>query len=339
MLLVKTCQSSLIVLQCSDLGSEAMQDADTNVRDAVNRGIIPGPRLFVATRPLAGTGGYDVHTENELGGSCCPGVAETFDGPHEARRAVRSRIAAGADVIKFYADYRRRVMRWPPLQQHPYISGMKISVPEPNPDIPILDLDEMQTIVREAYLARSPVACHAKTWEGIKMAVEAGVLSIEHGNWVDEELLQLMKSKGCIFVPTLAISERLQPQHIDTFKKNVKRAHEIGVRLAVGGDTGTFPHGQGIREAEIMIEAGIPLEDVLEACCVGGWESCGSDLCSVRFGWFEPGVRADIIAINDDPRVDYKAMRRVDFVMKDAQVWKQSSAAVNMIVHHHVWDM
>lgn len=315
-----------------------MQDADTNVRDAVNRGLIPGPRLFVATRPLAGTGGYEVHTENELGGSCCPRVAETFDGPHEARRAVRSRIAAGADVIKFYADYRRRVMRWPPVQQHPYISGMKITVPEPNPDIPIVDLDEMQTIVREAYLARAPVACHAKTWEGIKMAVEAGVQTIEHGNWVDEELLQLMKSKGTIFVPTLAISERLQPQHIETFKANVKRAHEIGVRLAVGGDTGTFPHGQGIREAEIMIESGIPLEDVLEACSVGGWESCGSDLSSVRFGWFEPGTRADVIAIAQDPRVEYQAMRKVDFVMKDAQIWKRDGVAVGMIENHHTWD-
>lgn len=315
-----------------------MQDADTNVRDAVNRGLIPGPRLFVATRPLAGTGGYEVHTENELGGSCCPRVADAFDGPHEARRAVRSRIAAGADVIKFYADYRRRVMRWPPVQQHPYIGGMKFSVPEPNPDIPILDQDEMQTIVREAYLARAPVACHAKTWEGIKMAIEAGVLSIEHGNWIDEDLLQLMKAKGCIFVPTLAISERLAPQHIEKFKANVKRAHEIGVRLAVGGDTGTFPHGQGIREAEIMIESGIPLEEVLEACSIGGWESCGGYLSGVRFGWFEPGLRADVIALEADPRLDYRAMRRVDFVMKDGQIWKQDGQAVNMIDHHHRWD-
>lgn len=215
---------------------------------------------------------------------------------------------------------------------------MKISVPDPNPDIPIMDQDEMQTIVREAYLARAPVACHAKTWEGIKMAVEAGVLTIEHGNWVDEELLQLMKRKGTIFVPTLAISERLQAHHIDKLKSSVKRAHEIGVRLAVGGDTGTFPHGQGIREAEIMIESGIPLEDVLEACFIGGWESCGGDLSSVRFGWFEPGVRADIIAITGDPRVDYKCMRKVDFVMKDGEIFKRDGLAVGMIDHHHTWD-
>lgn len=170
------------------------------------------------------------------------------------------------------------------------------------------------------------------------MAVEAGVCTIEHGNWVVDELLHLMKSKGCILVPTLPISERLQPQNIDKFMASVKRAHDIGVRLAVGGDTGTFPHGQGIREAEVMIECGIPLENVLEACRVGGWQACGSDLSNVRLGWFEPGVRADIIALAEDPRIDYKAMRRIEFFMKDAQVLNSDGTAVDMVEDLHVWD-
>ncbi|RFU28994.1 hypothetical protein B7463_g7336, partial [Scytalidium lignicola] len=320
-----------------DLGSESMQNADAGVRDAINRGLTPGPRLFVATKVLASSGAYESRTENP--GTCLPAACHAIDGPEDARRAVRERITQGADIIKFYADYRRRIMRWPPVQQHPYIGGMKVPPAEPNPDVMVFDREEMDMIVRESTLAKAPVACHAKTYEGVKMAVEAGALTIEHGYYVNDEILTIMKEKGTILIPTLAIAERL---HADIMTGVVipalQLAHKRGVRLAVGGDTGTYPHGQGIREAEIMIEAGLPLEDVLESCSVGGWEACGGDLCGMRFGWFEEGLRADLIAFIEDPRKNYKAMRRVDFVMKDATVWKQNSQAVGMVEHHHKWD-
>ena len=96
----------------------------------------------------------------------------------------------------------------------------------------------------------------------------------------------------------------------------------MGVRLACGGDTGTYPHGENVRELELMIQAGVPLSEVLEACTVGGWEACGGDLCGRRFGWFEEGTQADIIALCGNPEEDPGALREVDFVMKDGRVWK-----------------
>ena len=111
-----------------------------------------------------------------------------------------------------------------------------------------------------------------------------------------------MRKNGCIWVPTLATAEAEAPQFLGWCKAAVKKAHDKGVRLAAGGDTGAFHHGLNVREMEVMIEAGIPLEDVLEACTVGGWEACGGDQCGFRFGWFEKGNRADIIALETDPR-------------------------------------
>ena len=111
-----------------------MQDSDANVRDAIPRGLIPGPRIFVATRVLASTGSFESRTENGMGGHCLPSGAEAVDGVEDIRRAVRRRIAAGADVIKFFADYRRRIMRSPPAQQHPYIPSVLHLPKEPNLD-------------------------------------------------------------------------------------------------------------------------------------------------------------------------------------------------------------
>lgn len=308
-----------------------MKEADCNVRDAINRGLIPGPRLFVATRAIASTAAYEPRTENHIGGTCLPAGADTADGPDELRRAVRRRIGAGADIIKFYADYRRRIMRFPPKQQHPYIPSVQFSPEAPNPELMVYSEEEMRTIVAEAELADCPVAAHCGSNAGVAAAARAGSLTIEHAYWADEETLLIMKEKGCIMVPTLAVCERLYKSRMPQILSQVKRAWELGVRLACGGDTGTYPHGENAREMELMIEAGIPLEDVLEACTVGGWESCGRDRCGRRFGWFEEGTAADIIALDSDPRTDAEALRKVSFVMKDAKIWKQSGIAVGMV--------
>ena len=330
-----------------------MGESDTHIRNAINRGLIPGPRLFVATKVLASTGSYEPRTESEH--TCLPTGGEAVDGVESARVAVRRRIAAGADVIKFFADYRRRVMRYPPLQQHPYIPNVLHLPAEPNPDILVFEQAEMDMIVSEAKLAKCPVACHAGTIEGAIMAVKAGASTIEHAYFGNDGLYNAMRDSGCVFVPTLTVCEVLHAKRYGEIRVQAKRAHELGVRLACGGDigicllpnmrianmklinVGPVHHGANAREMELMVDAGIPIEDVLEACTVGGWESVGKELCGLKFGWFEEGARADIIALATDPRQDKLAMRKVEFVMKDAQVWKMDGKAVNMVQDNFEW--
>lgn len=324
-----------------DLGTEAMENFDANLRDCINRGLLPGPRLFVATHALASTSGYEIRSENRQNGLALPRASDADDGPWGVRRAVRRRVGGGADLVKFYADYRRKVMRFPPL--HPAVVGTApgagIRFPpdyaEANPAVPLFSQEEMVAIVEEARLARLPVVAHTGTLEGAMMAVRAGVTSLEHVNESSDELFEEMKKRGVIYVPTLAVFDLGLPKaEFKQVQARVKRAFDLGVRMAAGGDTGTFPHGEGVREMELMIDAGIPVEDVLEACTVGGWEACGKELCGYRFGFFEKGARADIIALDTDPREDIKALRKVSFVMKDGEVYKQDGSPVNWPGEH-----
>ncbi len=308
-----------------------MQEADISIRDCINRQLIPGPRLYVSTKVLASTAAYEPRTENHLGGTFLPAGCDAADGPYELRKAVRRRIGFGADVIKFYADYRRRIMRFPPKQQHPYIPSMRFQPDEPNPDHKVFTDEEMEAIVNEAKMADAPVAAHAHTEEGVIAAGKAGVLTIEHASRAGERGLRAMKENGVIMVPTLSVLERLHTKRFPEILEQVKKAHEMGIRLACGGDTGTFPHGENAREMELFMEAGISLEDTLEACTVGGWESCGGDLCGRRFGWFEKGCSADLVGLDADPREDEGALRKVGFVMKDGRVWKEDGKAVGMV--------
>jgi imidazolonepropionase-like amidohydrolase len=315
-----------------------MGEGDAQLRDCINRGYTPGPRMFVATRALASTGSYEPRTENNSGGVCLPLGGEAVDGPEQVRTAVRRRLAAGADVIKFFADYRRRIMRYPPAQQHPYVVGVTHPPADPNPDLLVFAKEEVEALVNEAKMGKAPVACHAGTIEGATIAVTAGVHTLEHAYYADRALFELMKEKRTVFVPTLAVCERVHHRRYHEIKAQTKMAFDIGVRFACGGDTGPYPHGQNVRELELMREAGLPLEDVLESCFIGGWEACGGDLCGTKFGWFEKGVRADIIALTSDPREDEHAFRKVDFVMKDGQIFKQDGKAANLYADHHHWD-
>ncbi len=222
-------------------------------------------------------------------------------------------------------------MRSPPAQQHPYIPSVLHPPKQPNPDYVIFSQEEMDMIVAEANLAKCPVAAHCCTLEGAMGAIKAGVRSIEHVYGVTDEMFHEMVRTGCIMVPTLEITEKIHKARFPALLAQTKRAHELGVRIACGGDTGTFNHDENVREMELMIEAGIPVKDVLEACTVGGWESCGGDFCGRRFGWFEEDTQADIIALDTDPRTDRRALRKVSFVMKDAKIWKSDGAAIGMI--------
>ena len=320
-----------------DLGTESAQNADIHVRDAINRGLIPGPRIFCASEALASSGGYEIRHENAIGGVTVPRISDPCDGVVGVRAAVRRRLGAGADVIKFYADYRKRTLRFPASTWpgHP-----EIMFPPPkkdwwydarNPNLLLFNQEEMDEIVREAKTACAPVAAHAGSVEAVIMAAKAGVTSVEHGfgPWEGSDAIQVLKQHGTIFVPTLAVEER--ETDMTPLLAQVQNAHAHGVKLACGGDTGAFAHGDNVRELELMLDAKVPLEEVLTAATLHGWEACGGDWCGRRFGWLEEGCAADIIALRVDVREDVGALRRVDFVMKDAKVWKKHGAAVEMI--------
>lgn len=311
-----------------DLGTEGMQSFDANLRDSINRDLLPGPRLFVATEALCSSGSYEVRSENRANGDTPPRISDPCDGVDGVRRAVRRRVGAGADIIKFYADYRRQAMRFP--------SGLDpISFPpteqQHNPARVMFSQDEMHAMVSEAKLANLPIACHAGSLAGAMMAARAGVTTIEHGHEASPDLFREMKRNNVLFVPTLAVVEAISPAALPEALRTAKLAFDQGVRMAAGGDTGAFNHGEGARETELLMQAGIPVEDALEMVTLAGWEACGGDRCGFRFGWFEAGNRADIIALDSDPRTDAQALRKVGFVMKDGKVWKRDGIPVGFI--------
>ena len=310
-----------------DLGTEGLQDADVGVRDAVNRGLIPGPRLFVATEALASSGGYAIRQENHMAGARMPPIADVADGVDGVRAAVRRRIGAGADVIKFYADYRRRTLRFPPSQ---WPGALPIQFPpqDRNPDHLLFTQQEMNTIVEEAKTADCPVAAHCMSSAAVIMAAEAGVTTVEHGFEPTEDALRAIKAANSIYVPTLAVYELFFP--MEHALEQTKKACSMGIKIACGGDTGAFDHGQNAREMELMLKAGLPIEEVLTNATLHGWEACGGEKCGKKFGWLEEGAAADIVALDADPRVEPGALRKISFVMKDAKVWKRDGLAVGM---------
>jgi imidazolonepropionase-like amidohydrolase len=311
-----------------DLGTEGMEDADASFRDTINRGIIPGPRLFVATQILASSGGYEIRQEN-TGKTVVPLISDAADGPVGVRAAVRRRLGAGADVIKIYADYRRRQLRFP-MQAWPGALPIQFPPTNRNPNILQFTQDEINATVSEAKAAQCPVAAHAGSDAAVIMAANAGVLTIEHGNEADHGGLAAMKANKVIFVPTLAAIEAIFRDGLPKCMQLTKRAYQMGIKLATGGDTGAFSHGENVRELELMLESGVPVEEVLTAATLHGWESCGGDWCGRRFGFWEKGATADIIGIKGDPRDDFQALRRVSFVMKDGKVYKRDGTAIEV---------
>ncbi|KAE8451756.1 hypothetical protein EG329_003213 [Mollisiaceae sp. DMI_Dod_QoI] len=319
-----------------DLGTEGLKDADVHFRDTINRGIIPGPRMFVATECITSSGGYEIRQENGMpGGTTVPRISDPAEGVDGVRAAVRRRLGAGADIVKFYADYRKRVLRfpppvWPGAKEIMFPPSSNLFTGARNPNLLQFTQEEMNEMVAEARRGKAPIVAHAQAPEAVIMAAKAGVTSIEHGYMPSGEALQAMKENNTIFVPTLSVfdseirgkggkdSERTFRAILD----HTKAAYDQGIKLACGGDTGAIAHGDNAREIELMVEAGIPILDVLQAATLHGWESCGGDLCSRRFGLVEEGWAADLIALDGNPTEDIGAMRKVKFVMKDGQVYK-----------------
>ncbi len=299
-----------------DLGGNGV---NISMRNAINKGSVIGPRILTAGKSIATTGGHADPTNSlrkDLMGN--PGPLEgVINGPDEAYQAVRQRYKEGSDLIKITA------------------TGGVLSQAKDGANAQFT-IEEVKAIVAAAKDYNFKVAAHAHGAEGIKRAVRGGVNSIEHGTFMDEEALQLMKQYGTYLVPTItagksvADSAKIQgyytaivtPKALATgplIQDAFGRAYKAGVKIAFGTDAGVFAHGKNWLEFVYMTEAGMPILECIKAATVNAADLLG---VSATLGTIEKGKLADIIAVDGDPTKDVNAMGKVKFVMKDGVVYK-----------------
>lgn len=300
-----------------DLGDNGVNSIA--LRKAIEQGWVPGPRIFTSGKAIATTGGHADPT-NSLRGDFRkdPGPLEgVINGADDARKAVRQRYKDGADLIKLTG------------------TGGVLSLAASGLNPQFTD-EELRAVVETAKDYGMIVAVHAHGTEGMKRAVLAGVDSIEHGTFMTDEVIALMKQRGTYWVPTLMAGEfvaekakepgffpaivrpkaaEIGPVIRDTFKK----AHAAGVKIAFGTDTGVSPHGQNAREFELMVEGGMPPMKAIQSATR---EAANLLRISDRLGTLEPKKVADIVAVKGNPLEDIRVMRDVVFVMKEGVVFK-----------------
>jgi imidazolonepropionase-like amidohydrolase len=293
-----------------DLGSEGAGYADVGIRDSINKGIIPGPRLLVAGKALVATGSYGPKGFHE--GVDVPLGAETADGYDDLVRVVRSQIGRNIDFVKVYADY-----RWGP-------DGTAAAT---------FTQSELETIVEVTRSSGRPVVAHASTAEAMRRAVLAGVETIEHGDGATAEIYALMVKNKVALCPTLAAGDAISqyggwdkstepdPPRIANKRKSFEAALDAGVTICFGGDVGVYPHGDNVRELEMMVEYGMPVLDVLRSAT-----SVNARLFHLedKVGRIRPGLLADIVIVDDDPLQDISSLRKVRLVMKEGRIYRQS---------------
>jgi imidazolonepropionase-like amidohydrolase len=276
-----------------DLGTEGAGYADAGLKQAVEQGIVPGPRLIVVTKAIVATGSYG--PTGYAAEWTVPQGAEEADGVDALIRVVRDQIGHGADWIKVYADY-----RWDPRKQA----------------APTFSVEELKLIVDTARSSGRGVTAHATTAEGMRRATLAGVETIEHGNDGTPEVFRLMKERGVALVPTLAIT---RPAALEKRRAAFKAALAAGVTIANGSDVGVFAHGDNAKELEALVDFGMsPLEALKAATSVDARVLHLED----QIGRVQTGLLADLIAVEGDPTKEIAALRRVRLVIKGGTIVK-----------------
>jgi imidazolonepropionase-like amidohydrolase len=292
-----------------DLGTEGAAYADVGLRQAINEGIIPGPRMMVAGPAMVATGSYapkGFAPEWQV-----PQGADEADGIDGVMRVTRNQIAHGVDLIKIYADY-----RWGPNGETK----------------PTFTQDEIAHIVQVANSSGRPVVAHSSTVEGMRRAILGGVETIEHGDEGTPEIWKLMVEKNVAFCPTIAAGDATaqyagwkkgvdpEPARIARKRETVKAALAAGVKMCFGGDVGVFAHGDNVRELELLVGAGMTPAAAVVAATSGNASYFRQ---GERIGRVKAGMLADLIAVAGDPTSDVHALRQVRMVMKNGRIYKE----------------
>lgn len=297
-----------------DLGTEGAGYADAGLKQAINAGIIPGPRLLISSRAIVATGSYA--PSRTAYAYDTPLGAQEADGP-ELVHAVRDQIGHGADWVKLYGDY-----RWGPNGEAR----------------PTFSAEEMKLAATTAHASGREMAVHASTVEGMMRAIAAGAKTIEHGDDGTPEVFRAMAKAGVAYCPTLAATESVQSYRgwhkgVDPTPDAVTRKHKAfaaaraaGVTICNGSDAGVFTHGNNALELELLTEYGMRPAEVLRTATSITAKVLGMD---AMIGRIVPGLRADIIAVAGDPTSGISALRLVRFVMKDGIIYRNEIPALH----------
>src|SRR5947207_13577718 len=299
-----------------DLETEGAGYADVDVKKAINNGVVPGTRMQVATRAMDVTGAYPLlgYAPNVP----VPHGVQVVDGPEEGRKAVREEIMYGSDWIKVYSD-------------HGYFVKKDASGRDILDDIPTFTVEEMRAIVDEAHRQHHKVASHAVALNGVHTSLEAGVDTIEHGDYISDEDLKTMAARGVYYVPTIYVGVygaqgranegasvwlQMTKIHEDTFR----RAMKAGVKIAFGTDAGGFDWKENpAQEFKYMVDWGMTPAEAIRSATVTASELLGMQ---DQIGTIEVGKMADIVAVPGDPLKDITVLQKVDFVMKGGVVYR-----------------
>lgn len=289
-----------------DLGTEGAGYDDVGLKQAIEKGVIPGPRMLVATRAIVATGSYGPK-ELSYDITVPLGAAEA-DGMDALVKEVRTQMGKGADVIKVYADYRWGVY---------------------NQAAPTFTIEELKMVVEAVSPTGRMVVAHAATAEGMRRAILAGINTIEHGDEGTPEIFALMREKNIAFCPTLAAGNAIaqyrgwvkgapEPESLKNKRKTFSYALQAGVTICMGGDVGVFAHGDNAREMEMMVEYGMVPLNVLRSAT-----SVNADVFKLNsiVGRISPGLLADIVAVKGDPSKNIHDIRNVKLVMKNGVIY------------------